>query len=350
MASMFSSRGIKVILFLFGVVTLAGLVLHIGPERIYGAGMRLGAVGLTVMLVPSSVMYVLDCLGWQFTLGRHKAAVPFSRLFIIRTAGELVNATTPTAYVGGEPLKASLLKTCSVPMADGLASVIVAKTTMTIAQIIYILLGIGIGVWILLSSESTQSDHLSGMAIALSLGLLLFATTMFVIIQRRGLFAVMFHVMARCGIRITALETRREKLLAIDDSMVGFYIRNQVSFLLSVGAFFSGWLAGALEVYVILRYLGEPIDIVTALSIDAMATLIKGGTFFIPGSIGAQEAGTLILLRAYGYSDVAGMTFALLRRMRELIWIGVGVVCLAFMMRKERLSERTNHSLPGGKG
>lgn len=350
MSPILSSRGIKVILFLLGVITLSGLVAHIGPERIYGAGMRLGAVGLTVMLVPSSVMYVLDCLGWQLTLGRHKTAVPFSRLFIIRTAGELVNATTPTAYVGGEPLKASLLKTCSVPMADGLASVIVAKTTMTIAQIIYILLGTGIGVWILLSSESTQPDHVSGMAIALSLGLLLFATTTFMIIQRRGLFAVMFHVMARCGIRITALETRREKLLAIDNSVVGFYIHNQVSFLLSVGAFFGGWLAEALEVYVILRYLGEPIDIVTALSIDAIATLIKGGTFFVPGSIGAQEAGTLLLLRAYGYSDVTGMTFALLRRARELIWIGVGIVCLAFMIRKERLSERTNHSLPGSEG
>lgn len=43
----------------------------------------------------------------------------------------------------------------------------------------------------------------------------------------------------------------------------------------------------------IVRYLGEPIDIVTALSIDALTTLIKGGTFFVPGSIGAQEAGTL---------------------------------------------------------
>ncbi len=51
-----------------------------------------------------------------------------------------------------------------------------------------------------------------------------------------------------------------------------------------------------------------------------------------------------MLLRAYGYSDVTGMTFALLRRVRELIWIGVGVLCLAFMMQAERLSERTHRS------
>jgi glycosyltransferase 2 family protein len=344
MLPILSSRGIQVVLLLLGLVTLAGLIIHIGPGRIYRAGTSLGAVGVAVMLVPSTVMYLLDCLGWRFTLGRHKAAVPFPRLFVVRTAGELVNATTPTAYVGGEPLKASLLKTFSVPMADGLASVIVAKTTMTIAQIVYILLGIALGVRILLPSASTQVGHVSGMAAAVSLGLLVFATAMFIVIQRRGLFTSLFSLLGRCGIRVAPLEARREKLLALDKSIVGCYTHDRASFLFSTGAFFGGWFVEALEVYVILRYLGEPIDIVTALSIDALATFIKGGTFFIPGSIGAQEAGTLMLLTAYGYSDVTGMTFALLRRMRELIWIGVGVLCLAFLMHAERLSERRNRS------
>lgn len=327
------------ILLLLGVVTLGGLVVHIGPERIYSTGLSLGTVGLVVMLIPSTVMYLLDCVGWQLTLGRHKAAVPFARLFIIRMAGELVNATTPAAYVGGEPLKASLLKTFSVPMAEGLASVIVAKTTMTIAQILYILLGMGLGIWVLVPSTSAPTEYLSSLTITISLGLLLFATAMLIVIQRHGLFSVMFYVMAQCGIRITALIARREQLLALDEAIVDFYTRNRASFVLSAGAFFGGWLIGGLEAYVIMRYLGEPIDIVTALSIDALTTLIKGGTFFIPGSIGAQEAGTLMLLRAYGYSDVTGMTFALLRRVRELIWIGIGALCLLFIMQMERLTK-----------
>ncbi len=344
MSSIFSARGIKVILLLLGVVTVSGLVVHIGPERIYRTCVSLGAVGLVVMLVPSTAMYLLDCVGWQLTLGRHKAAVPFARLFMIRTAGELVNATTPAAYVGGEPLKASLLKTFSVPMADGLASVIVAKTTMTIAQILYILLGIGLSIWVLVLPASASTNHLSGLTVIVSLGLLLFATAMFIVIQRQGLFAVMFYVMAQCGIRITALEAKREQLLALDEAIVDFYTRNRAPFFLSAGTFFGGWLVGALEAYVIVRYLGEPIDIVTALSIDALTTLIKGGTFFVPGSIGAQEAGTLMLLRAYGYSDVTGMTFAILRRVRELIWIGIGALCLVFMMQVERLNEQTDRS------
>ena len=65
---------------------------------------------------------------------------------------------------------------------------------------------------------------------------------------------------------------------------------------------------------------------------------IKGGTFFIPGSLGTQEAGNVLLLNAFGYSDVTGITFALLRRFRELVWIGIGLLCLA-MVGKRGLTE-----------
>ena len=55
-------------------------------------------------------MYVVEAYGWRITLGAWANGVPFWRVLAIRTAGEVVNMTTPTAYVGGEPLKAYLLK------------------------------------------------------------------------------------------------------------------------------------------------------------------------------------------------------------------------------------------------
>ncbi len=58
---------------------------------------------------------------------------------------------------------------------------------------------------------------------------------------------------------------------------------------------------------------------------------IKGGTFFIPGSLGAQDGGNLLLVTAFGYSEVAGITFALLRRFREIVWIVIGLICLAWL-------------------
>jgi hypothetical protein len=36
-------------------------------------------------------------------------------------------------------------------------------------------------------------------------------------------------------------------------------------------------------------------------------------------------------LKAFGYSDVTGITFALLPRFRELVWIGLGLLCMALV-------------------
>ena len=79
---------------------------------------------MAAILLPSLLMYVLEAYGWRVTLGRWAEAIPFWRVLAIRTAGEVVNMTTPTAYVGGEPLKAYLLKRHGVPLIDGLASVV----------------------------------------------------------------------------------------------------------------------------------------------------------------------------------------------------------------------------------
>ncbi|MEP6957450.1 MAG: hypothetical protein ABI980_01870 [Nitrospirota bacterium] len=64
---------------------------------------------------------------------------------------------------------------------------------------------------------------------------------------------------------------------------------------------------------------------------------VWGDSFFIElgrpssDSLHAHGSGKLLLLKAFGHNDVTGIAFALLRRFRELVWIGVGLLCLAMM-------------------
>lgn len=316
------------VLFSLGFLTLALLAWHVGPGNIYDAAARLGPVALIVILIPSVVMYVVEASGWHVTLGPSAQTVPFWRLLVIRTAGEVVNMTTPTAYVGGEPLKAYLLKRHNVPMVEGLASVVIAKTTMTIAEVLFILLGIALTVWLL------GHDGSVGQTIAAALfgvGLLSFGTAAIVFVQKKGLFTWIVEVLRKLGLRIGFLEAREEKLRLLDRTILDFYTNQRPAFYASTGLCFLGWLAEALEVYVIISYLGGPATALSSIAIGALSAFIKGGTFFIPGSLGAQDGGNLLLLKAFGYSDVTGITFALLRRFRELVWIGIGLVCLALM-------------------
>jgi uncharacterized protein (TIRG00374 family) len=331
---------LRLLLLLVGLLTLGLIVWHIGPGNIYDAAAQLGPVALLVMLIPSIIMYVVEAYGWKVTLGPSGRHIPFWRVLAIRTAGEVVNMTTPTGYVGGEPLKASLLRKHHVPMEEAFTSVIIAKTTMTIAEVLFILLGIALSVWLLGGNDSSGQTVAAAL---LSVGLLALGTAAFVFVQRQGLCTWLLEFVRKIGLKIKYLEAREEKLRSLDRAILGFYRHKRPAFYASTGLFFLGWMAEALEVYVILYYLGGPTMALSAISIGALSVFIKGGTFFIPGSLGAQDGGNLLLLKAFGYSDVTGITFALLRRFRELVWIGIGLLCLAMQRRQAPAKDTRVH-------
>ncbi len=316
---------LKIFLICAGLLTLGFLVWHIGPDRIYDTASQLGPVALLILLIPSVIMYAIDAYGWKITLGPSAKHIPFWRVLAIRTAGEVVNMTTPTAYVGGEPIKAYLLTRHRVPMVEGLASVVIAKTTMTLAEVVFILLGIALAFW------GVGADGSSGQTIAaalVSVGFLVLVTAALVFMQQQGLFTSLLKFARKIGLKIHYFEVREKKLLSLDRTILDFYRDNRLTFCSSIGLFFAGWMAEALEVYIIIYLLGGPAAALSAISIGALSVFIKSGTFFIPGSLGAQDGGNMLLLRAFGYSDVTGITFALLRRFRELVWIGLGLLCL----------------------
>jgi uncharacterized membrane protein YbhN (UPF0104 family) len=203
---------------------------------------------------------------------------------------------------------------------------------MTLAQVLFILVGIALAFWMLGATGS--SGHIAAAGL-LTAALLLFGVGAFIFVQKRGLFIWMLQTVRRLGLRIPFLEAREEKLRSLDVTILNFYTQHRSAFYGSTSLYLLGWLAEALEVYVIVYYLGGPANLMSAISIGALSVFIKGGTFFIPGSLGAQDGGNLLLLKAFGYSDVTGMTFALLRRFRELVWIGIGLLCLATLGRSQ---------------
>jgi len=51
----------------------------------------------------------------------------------------------------------------------------------------------------------------------------------------------------------------------------------------------------------------------------------------IPASLGAKDGGNMLLLNVIGYSGVIDIIFSFLRRVWELVWIGLGLLCLALI-------------------
>ena len=128
---------------LVGIGLLGFLVWEVGVSEILGYVRRIGWFA-PLLLLPSIGIAWCDAKGWACALPTSVRLphIPLWRLSLARLAGEAVNNLTPTANLGGEPVKVYMLRAHGLPAEAGLASVVVAKTALTVSQIVFILLGI----------------------------------------------------------------------------------------------------------------------------------------------------------------------------------------------------------------
>lgn len=269
-----------------------------------------------------AVIFGLDTLGWKFALHpKEQARIPWIRLFRVRLAGEAVNYVTPTAQMGGEPVKAWILsRRYGVPMQDGMASVVIAKTTFALSMLLFVALGLGI--MLATQKEAASPELMRWIWIVLpGLSLLL---GLFMVVQ----FLQPFSRGARAVSRWMPewFRALAEKIHEWDQAIVAFYRESPKSVFWSLGFHFLGWLAGAVEVYIILYLLGFPVSWTTAFSLEALWVLLRSGAFMIPASLGASEGFLLMICSGLGVSAVAGLALGLIRRAREVSWGGLGLL------------------------
>ncbi len=313
---------IKGLFLLLGLTLLAFMIHQVGLNNILE---RLSSLGLhaPIILIPYTFVYLFDALGWRMTLGEKAREIGFLQLFLSRMAGEAINYITPSAYLGGEPVKAYLLQKHGIPLVDGLASVVTAKTVMVISQVLFVLLGIG------LAFSSEHSDDGLFYAAALVVTLVSLAAAFLVFVQHRGMFTGILWLLEALRLPAGFLKRREEKLKDLDATILAFYGQHRSYFLLALLFFSLGWLSGSFEIYLLMHFLDLPVSLRTAISLEAMATVIRAAVFFIPSGLGAQEGGNILLFTSFGFSPVIAMTFSVIRRMREAIWITIGLLYLA---------------------
>jgi len=309
---------IRLSLLALGVGFFAYLVVTTGPQILLASMQSLSWWLVVVVVFPATLVATLDTFGWLFAFRRNLASLP--TLLFVRLAGEAFNATTPTASVGGEPVKAYLLRP-RVPLEDGLASVIVSKTTSVLAQGFFLVAGIALAL-IALPQASPLLKGMAWLAAAEALAL-----GGFVLVQQKGCFGGGLRFLRRLGLSLGG--ARDEGAQRLDRALSNFYRHHRGRLTLSLLFHFGGWVAGSLEVYLILHLMGISISLITVLVIEAFAAAIKSAAFLIPGGLGALEGGNMAVFAAFGLGAGIGLSVTLVRRVRELTWVAAGLVALS---------------------
>jgi hypothetical protein len=104
------------------------------------------------------------------------------------------------------------------------------------------------------------------------------------------------------------------------------------------------WILGAGEIWLGLYYLGQPIDITTALLMESLAQALRTAAFFVPGALGVQEGGYMIIGGAYGLSPEVALALSLVKRTRELLFGVPGLV--AWMLEGSATTMRVENPTP----
>ncbi len=295
-----------------GVATLVFLVVRIGAGPVVSSLSRLAWWQFLIVCLPYGVGMAVDTLGWRYAFAGEPP--PYTRMLAARIAGEALNVVSALGSVGGEPVKVWLLRPV-VPYTESVPSVVIDKTTVTIAQTLFLALGLVLAV---------TAVAVDGQIVSAMLGLIAFqglATGGFFLTQIVGLVGRVGRLLTRAGFIKKTSNAER-----FDASLRRFYRQQWPRCLLSVAFHLGGCLLCVLETVVILAVLDIPVGLLTAVLIEALGSGVRFATFLIPGSIGVLEGANAAAFAALGLGAGAGLAFSLVRRARQGAWIGVGIL------------------------
>lgn len=305
-----------------GFVLLGALIYQTGPMQL-AEHLRVLGWWAPLIFVPYAISSGFDAAGWRVTFVHFRPRLWL--LYLARLIGEAMNSITPTAYLGGEPVKAFVLQRFGVPLTEGATSVILAKTALTIAQIAFVIVGVALFLIRRDAGLATVPTVLALGAAGCGVAVVL------VVLQRRGLVAFLARVAQRLFPRARLAARLAVRAPEIDARLRSFYGARPRAAASSVALHFAGWITGAAEVFVIMALIGHPVSVGDAIVIEALAQPTRLAGILIPGTLGVQEAGGMVIFRLLGLPPELGLAMMLLKRVREVGFNLLGLALLTWL-------------------
>jgi putative membrane protein len=296
-----------------GFLLLIGLVVHEGLPDVLQAFARAG--WLLLLLVPARLVpLAFDAQGWRILLEpidrQRRATLPF--LLWVAAVREAIGRLLPAAGIGGEVVGIRLSR-LRLDDTTAVAATVIVEILITLA-VQYLFCGLGI-VLITLTAPGI------GQVWTISVGLLLSLP-----------IPVVVFFLLRHGAAFERIEAFARQLLGVKNRFAmrldGARLDSEVHRLFSqpgrlaqtLAWQLAGYVIGSAETWFALKLLGHPVDIGAAIAIEALTQAVRHATFIVPGGLGVQEAGVILLAGLAGVSGDVALSLALIKRMREILF------------------------------
>jgi putative membrane protein len=283
-------------------------------------------------LVLASLFHVVPMFvfarGWQRLLPAPRR--PGLGVFAWATwVRESVNGLLPVARIGGEIAAYRIVRPHATAGTDTAASLVADMAVSVLSQAVFALLGIAL-LYAIGTTTTLGTQLLVGAAALIALG------AAFVVAQRAGLLGSLVGILNR--LFAGRFELAHAQARGFDAALRAFYDRRG-----DVSACFSwqiaGWLLGAGEIWIALRFLGEPRGILDAIAVESLIQAVSSLAFFVPAALGIQEGAFIVIGAALGLDASTALALATARRLRDAIVFLPGLLAWHWAERRAEDAE-----------
>jgi len=263
--------------------------------------------------------------GWMVLIMYPLKARQYFNVLLARIAGDSATTINTAASIAGDALKAIYLKDI-VPLKIGFASVVMDRTIHMAGNTLLILTGLFVGFFKL------------NMPFYLLACVFLFFLVFLILLvhimkkQKDGIIKYAISMLPeKLRVKIYASETRREKIANLDEE-IGYIFKSRKNlnhFWISLSMHtLPVMIAGTVEIYIIIYYTGGSATMLDSMFVYLFGLFIAAIAFFVPLNIGTSEGSYSMVLAFLGYDPVLGLTVGIIRRLRALVWSGIGLILL----------------------
>jgi putative membrane protein len=292
---------------LAGLAIATALIAYSGFAEISGlllsAGWGLVAASL-LHLLPAA----LSSMAWRSQLP-YPERKPLLIFLTARLVREGASHLLPLAQVGAEIIGARVLTLFGSKAGMAGAAVVVDLSMEVVSQFLFTLIGL------LLLVLSGVHDR-TVFWLFIGLGAMLPLLGGFVLAQRRGMFKTLEVLVENIADKWPWMSLG--KVDGLHDTIHQMY-GNHRSLLIGATLHLLAWVLGAAEVWLALYFMGHTITLYQAFILESLGMAIRGAAFLIPGALGVQEGGLMLVSAMLGLSPDIGLALSLAKRVRDIL-------------------------------
>ncbi len=317
----------KNIFLVFGLVVLGIMVSQLDFANAWQSLLRAGYC-FPAIVVLWGFLYLFNTGAWLTIIRSQqddRRNIKFAWLYKVAVSGFALNYATPGGLMGGEPYRIMELAP-KIGTERASSSVILYTMTHIFSHLCFWLLSVAL--------------YLAIYTIDIPMAILLTAITFFCLL---GIALFIYGYKHGLAYRLTALlrhipfiknrinhfiDSHKTLLDNIDTQIKALHGQRPTSLAVAVILELACRICSAFEIYLILLVLTPYANYSSCILILAFTSLLANLLFFMPLQLGGREGGFLLSTTGLGMTANAAIFVALLVRLRELVWTGIGLLLI----------------------